>query len=355
MQNSGFWETLAKPIIGLSPMDGVTDHPYRFIQKKYGQPDVIYTEFATVEGFCRGAKKVLDSFLYDETQRPIVAQIYGTTPSFFRETAVALCQMGFDGIDINMGCPAKSVAHSGAGASLIKTPTLAKKIFQAVKNGVKDWQAGQTVENCSDITEELVKIIKKRSQQLPQKYQQHNRIVPITIKTRIGFDLKVTEKWIEHLLTIKPATIAIHGRTLRQGYSGEADWEEIGKAVKIAQGSDTIILGNGDVHNRNQALAKIKQYGVNGVLIGRSTFGNPWVFLNQEADIYTRAKVAIEHSLLFEKTFKNKENYRFLPMRKHLGWYIKGVAKAAKIRKELMQTKNAEEVKKILKNYQLVA
>src|SRR3972149_8194050 len=152
MQHSGFWHELSRPIIGLSPMDGVTDHPYRHIQKKYGRPDVVYTEFATVEGFCRGVEKVLDDFLFNEEQRPIVAQIYGTSPQLFREAATALCQMGFDGIDINMGCPAKSVAHSGAGAALILTPKLAQEILKATKAGVGGWQNGKNVRDFCNIT-----------------------------------------------------------------------------------------------------------------------------------------------------------------------------------------------------------
>lgn len=355
MQSPGFWQDLKRPIIGLSPMDGVTDHPYRHIQKKYGKPDVIYTEFATVEGFCRGVEKPLDDFLYDETQRPIVGQIYGTTPQFFRETAVAICQLGFDGIDINMGCPAKSVAQGGAGAGLILTPKLAKKIVLAVRAGVKDWQQGKTVRDCKNITDQLAKIIEERQQKLPEKYQQHDRLVPVSVKTRVGFDVKVIQDWIKTLLEVEPVAIAIHGRTLRQGYGGSADWEEIGKAVKTAKGSGTLIIGNGDVLNHSQALVKVKQYGVDGVFIGRGTFGNPWAFLDQEVDITTRANVCVEHSELFEKTFKNHENYRFLPMRKHLGWYIKGIPNATDIRMELVRSENAQQVKTILKSHQLIS
>ena len=355
MQDPGFWHELKRPIIGLSPMDGVTDHPYRHIQKKYGRPDVIYTELATVEGFCRGVEKVLDDFLYDEAQRPIIAQIYGTTPQFFRESAVALCQMGFDGIDINMGCPAKSVAHSGAGAALILTPKLAQQILKATKAGVKDWQNGKTVRDCAHITKELAKKIEQRYKKLPKQYQQHDRPVPVTVKTRVGFDVTVIQDWIKTLLEVEPVAIAIHGRTLQQGYGGMADWEEIGKAVHTAKGSNTMIFGNGDVHNRRMALDKVKQYGVDGVLIGRGTFGNPWAFLDQEVDIQTSAAVAVEHSQFFEDTFGKRENYRFLPMRKHLGWYIRGIPNATVIRVELVRSESAAQVAEILKKHQLIS
>lgn len=335
-------------------MDGVTDHPYRHLQKKYGQPDVVYTEFATVEGFCRGVIRVLDDFLFDEIQRPIVAQIYGTTPQFFREAATALCQLGFDGIDINMGCPAKSVAHTGAGAALILTPDLAQEIIKAAKAGVEDWQNGKTARDCEHITDELVVLIEKRHKKLPEKYQQHNRAIPVTIKTRVGFDAAVIQDWIKTLLEVEPVAIAIHGRTLRQGYGGSADWDEIGKAVETAKGSGTLIIGNGDIQSRVQALERAEQYGVDGVFIGRATFGNPWVFLDTEVDIATRAKLAIEHSELFETTFNNHEKYNFMPMRKHLGWYIRNVPNAVEIRVALVRSESAAEVKEILQKYQLV-
>ena len=163
-----------------------------------------------------------------------------------------------------------------------------------------------------------------------------------------------SREWIQHLLEVDPVAIAIHGRTLRQGYGGEADWSEIGHAVETARGSGIMIFGNGDVQNRQQALEKVKQYGVDGVLIGRGTFGNPWVFKDEEVDITTKAQVTLEHSRYFEELFKDRENYRFLPMRKHLGWYIRSVDNAAEIRRELMQTESAAEVEKILKKYQLL-
>lgn len=355
---SGFWSKLAKPIIGLSPMDGVTDHPFRHLTKKYGQPDVIYTEFATVEGFCRGVAKPLVDFLYDETQRPIVAQIYGTTPEYFRQTTIALCQLGFDGVDINMGCPAKSVSQSGAGAGLIKTPKLAQEIVKATKQGVIDWQSGQTVRDCPDLTNNICEIIEQRHQQLPKQYQAHDRIIPISVKTRVGYDQVITEDWLKYLLEVEPTAIALHGRTLRQAYTGFASWEEIGKAAQLIKqnNSNITFLGNGDVHSLEEALEKINQYQVDGILIGRASFGNPWLFLKNKPaiTIQQRAALALEHSLLYEKTYQYDERYRFLPMRKHLTWYIKNFPNASDIRIELVKTENSVQVKEILQKYQLL-
>lgn len=353
-QQPGFWSQLSRPIIGLSPMDDVTDQPYRYIQKEYGQPAVIYTEFTSVEGVCHGALQLLKDFLFDETQRPIVAQIYGTTPSFFRQTATLLCELGFDGIDINMGCPAKTVAHSGAGAALIKTPVLAQEIVAATKAGVTDWLNGTTSRHCPNIDEKIWREVERRHSQLPAAYQE-KRSIPVTVKTRVGFDEKIVTTWIPQLLETEPVAIAIHGRTLKQAYGGFADWEEIGKAVELARPSNTIVLGNGDVATYEQALEKVHTFGVDGVLIGRGSFGNPYVFqptgYSQPA---TKFQIALEHAYLFEQTYQNNPKYNFLPMRKHLGWYVREIANAKEVRMKLFQTNSAAEVESILSEYNLI-
>lgn len=351
--SAGFWSELPKPFIGLAPMDGVTDHPTRYIQKKYGQPDLIYTEFATVEGFCRGVTVPLRDFIFDESQRPIVAQIYGKTPQFFRETATVICQLGFDGIDLNMGCPAKSVANGGAGAALINTPQLAQEIVRAAQAGVQDWVNGKTAADGEYITPEIAQEVAKRQLTLPSKYQQH-RGIPVSIKTRVGYDSQIIEEWLPTLLETNPAAIAIHGRTLRQGYGGQADWSEIGKAVELAKNSSTLIIGNGDVNSQEQALEKIAQFGVAGVLIGRASFGNPWVFNQEEVTTHHKAQVALEHAQVYEKTFYQNEKYSFLPMRKHLGWYLRGFDQAREVRQKLMQTNSSQDVAKILTEYELL-
>ncbi len=143
------WDTLARPIVGLAPMDGISNHPFRHIQKKYGNPDLVYTEFTSVEALCHGDWRWLRNFLYDESQRPLIAQIYGRTPKYFRQVAIMLCELGFDGIDINMGCPAKTVANGGCGAALIRTPDCAQAIIQATKEGVQDWCNGATTATCT--------------------------------------------------------------------------------------------------------------------------------------------------------------------------------------------------------------
>ena len=353
MQIESFWQKLEKPILGLSPMDGLTDHAFRHIQKKYSKPAVVYTEFTSVEGICHNAEQLLKDFMYDETQRPIVAQVYGTTPAFFRQTAVLLCMLGFDGIDINMGCPAKNVAHSGAGAALINTPELAQTIVRETKAGVADWCNGMTARDCPDISERIAVEIERRHAALPAEYQAR-RPLPVSVKTRIGFDAPVPERWIAQLLEVEPAVIALHGRTLKQQYGGLASWEEIAKAAELIHTTDTLILGNGDIANYDDALARVATYGVDGVLIGRASLGNPFVFQSvrpSEPSIY---RIALEHCTLFEETYKDLEKFSFLPMRKHLSWYITSIPNAAEIRTKLVLSQSAEEVEGILKQYNLL-
>ena len=336
-------------------MDGVSDHPFRFIQKKYGNPAIVYTEFTSVEGVCHGADRLLKDFLFDETQRPIIAQIYGTTPNFFRQTATLLCELGFDGIDINMGCPAKNVAHLGAGAALICTPNLAQEIVLATKAGILDWQNGTSSKDCTDLTENVWQEVARRHQLLPPEYQDRHRSIPVSVKTRIGFDTKIAAEWTKIILETEPVAIVLHGRTLAQAYGGLADWEEIGAAVQVASSTPTLILGNGDVHSYAEALEKVARYGVDGVLIGRAAFGNPYVFTSETITATTQTKnifeIALEHAQLFEATFAADPRYNFLPMRKHLGWYVKEIPEARQIRIELFQTTTPKEVKAIFQQH----
>ncbi len=351
-----FWDTLPRPLIGLAPMDGVTDHPFRHIQKKYGNPMLIYTEFTAVERLEVGDRALLKEYLYDESQRPIIAQIFGHTPDLFRRAAVMLCQLGFDGIDINMGCPAPSVVHRGAGAGLIKTPLLAQTIVQSTKQGVQDWCNGATVRDDRAAPPHLVAEVEARHARLPIDYQQR-RAIPVSVKTRIGYDTPQIDAWAPQILESEPVALAIHGRTLRQGYSGRADWDEIASAAELARGSRTLILGNGDVKSLEDAQARVAGYGVDGVLIGRASCGDPFVFrpdgdpAGQAADRYRLLRIALEHARLFEKTIGHGVSNRFLAMRKHLGWYARGVHGAHGLRRELVQTHNVDEVAAILDRY----
>ncbi len=302
-----FWKTLSKPIVGLSPMDGVTDAAMRYITAKYGKPDVIFTEFVSADGIKHGAKRLLRDFKFDEIERPVVAQLFGGNPESFFEVAKLIVKMGFDGIDINMGCPAKKVAGRGEGAGLIKSPALAAEIIEAVKKGV-------------------------------------DGKIPVSVKTRIGYD-QPDPNWWKFLAKQDVAAVSMHGRTFKQLYQGKADWEALSEAAKVVRSEKTLFLGNGDVESVVEAKEKAKKYGVDGVLIGRAAQGNPWVFVGKEATREERLKVALEHARKFEEIFPED---RFFIMRKHLAWYARGFDGASELRQKLVQTNSADEVERAI-------
>jgi len=337
----GFWDTLQYPVLALSPMDGVTDAAFRYITDTYGKPGILFTEFTAVEAISRGKTAVMHAFIYHQTKTPTVAQIFGTEVDSFYKSALVCAAMGFDGVDINMGCPAKNVSERGAGAGLILQPKLAQEIVKAVQKGVHDWSEGVTLEQAG-IHEDVIAFIKL---QPFHALESERRLIPVSVKTRIGYDKPVIKEWISNLLETEPVNISLHGRTLKQMYTGLADWEEIGKAADLVKQTKTTILGNGDVHSREEALNKISQYNLDGVLIGRAAFGNPWVFSGHQPTAEDRMKIAIEHTKSFEKLTPNNH---FLSMRKHLAWYCKGFPNATDLRMELMKVQNAADVEQLL-------
>jgi tRNA-dihydrouridine synthase B len=360
-----FWqEILAKKgmILALSPMDGVSDHPFREISKKYGQMDLVFTEFANVEGICRsGNAGLLNHFDFSEKQRPLIAQIFGKTPAYFKQVAILLCELGVDGVDINMGCPAPTVASHGSGAALIRTPELAQEIVRSVQAGVREWAEGRKVEECADLQSHITKALRAKQVKFGLQPANRQKIPTVSIKTRMGYHEEEVVTWLPYLVETAPTAISLHGRTLKQSYSGLASWEAIAKAASIVKQAnpEIIFLGNGDVPDFEAAVDKVKTYGVDGVLIGRGSFGKPFVFLPQaEREQFLATHnlfaIALEHARLYEQTYQASEKYHFLPMRKHLAWYARGVPGAAAIRAELVRSGNASEVEEILQRHQLI-
>ena len=363
---TNFWKEISKPIIALSPMDGVTDAPYRFITAKHGKPDVHFTEFTNVEGLSRDAMIMLDDFLYSEIERPVVAQIYGSEPESFYKIAIVACALGFDGIDINMGCPAKKVASRGCGAGLIRNPTLAKKIIRAVKQGVEDWVDGKSPEELKFRPRMVLRMQAMNEDRIGRPDWAPRLAIPVSVKTRIGYDHDVIEDWVQHLLETEPAVISIHGRTLKQMYTGKADWEAIARAAEIIHQTSALVLGNGDITTLKHLVEKIRSSGVDGALLGRGALGNPWIFakkqevktlLAEKKDFHhtesrtptaERFEVLLEHAKYFEKV---KGLHRFPGMRKHFGWYCKGMPQAAQLRDRMCRTSNSQEVAEVLADY----
>ncbi len=312
-----FWNNLQKPIFIQAPMEDVTDTVFRQIIIKCGKPDVFFTEFTNVEGMCsRGRDKVGKRFIYTKIEHPIVAQIWGLDPAKFLETARLIKLRGFDGIDINMGCPEKSVVKKGACAALINNPQLAKEIIMATREG-----AGG---------------------------------LPISVKTRIGIKDIQTEKWAGFLLKLNLDALTIHGRTVAEMSDVPNHWDEIEKVVRLRDSLKlkTLIIGNGDVKSREDAMEKVKKYGVDGVMIGRGIFNNLWIFnksINPANISYQeKIKLLIEHITLFDKTWGKNKNFSI--MKKFYKIYISGLPNASEIRTKLMSFQTAEETLSFLRS-----
>ncbi len=358
---------LKKPVLAISPMDGVSDSAFRYITKKYGNPDLIYTEFTHVHGLCVAGDKLLHHFVYDPIERPILAQIYGKEPEYFYHASKIVCAMGFDGLDINMGCPAKTVALSGSGAGLIRTPELAKEIVAACKEGVRDWVsngeltglAGRTEEALFQMIDDHIKkhdgFVGERSaghsNLLAKKENTERKEIPVSLKTRIGYDVPITAQWISTIAEAKPEWIAVHGRTLKQMYTGFADWNELKIAVEC---TDIPVLVNGDIKTKEDFEKVMNLTGAYGALIGRALEGNPWAFKEMRGETVDKSfetvkKVIIEHT---QKFIQDKPDPKaFFQMRKHLSWYISGFDNATEIRIKLMQASNIDDVINVLNQY----
>ncbi|OGD68595.1 hypothetical protein A2996_01700 [Candidatus Campbellbacteria bacterium RIFCSPLOWO2_01_FULL_34_15] len=319
-----FWNKIKKrPFFVLAPMADVTDVSFRQVVAKYGKPDVFWTEFVACDGLCSvGQEKLVKNLLqFSEKERPIVAQLFGSNPENFEKSARLIKKLGFDGIDINMGCPQKNILKQGAGAELIKSTKLAKEIIRATKKG-----AGG---------------------------------LPVSVKTRIGYNKNEIETWIPAILEEEPVVLTIHGRTKKEMSKVSAHWDIIRDVVDIRDRmkSKTLVIGNGDIFSFEGGLEKAKMSGVDGIMVGRGIFGNPWFFSGKNPTIKEKMKVALEHTKLFEKIFgETRENKKifggrarnFALMKKHYKAYINGFDGAKELRIKLMDADSLKEVGDII-------
>ena len=268
-----------------------------------------------------------------------------------------------------MGCPAKTVANKGGGAALIRMPEKAREIIRAAQQGVKDWANGQTLEDLEMDPRRIERIHLMNDERVNtwgDNAMNERRLLPVSVKTRLGYDSIVITDWVQELLELQPAVISIHGRTLAQHYKGEANWEAIASAAEIVRKTDTLILGNGDIHSLYEAAQRIRSTGVHGVLIGRASFGNPWLFrnrdqlkklINQNIDPIAeqlpniipsrkeRLLMALEHANVHAK-LKGEDHY--VEMRKHLGWYLGYFPGAKQIRNDLVRVNSLADVERII-------
>jgi len=314
-----------RPFFALAPMADVTDAAFREIIAKYsrhgkkgGGPDVFWTEFVSADGLAsRGREKLLVNLKYSENERPIVAQLFGARPDNMRKAAKIVADLGFDGIDINMGCPDKAIEKQGAGAALIKNPKLAREIIRAAIDGAPN--------------------------------------LPVSVKTRIGYNKDEIDSWIPELMKEDISALIIHARTRKELSKASANWEKVGKVAELIKnsGKEIILIGNGDVSDLEDGIIKARESGADGVMIGRAIFGNPWLFdadkKSEDISIREKLRVMVEHTKLFEKLFGNVKN--FAVMKKHYKAYAHDFDGAKELRIKLMEAINGKEVAGIVSDF----
>ncbi len=344
-----FWDTLPKPFFVLAPLANVTDAAFRRLIAKYskpGGPDVIWTEFVSADGLCfateEGKQKLLKDLLYSEAERPIVAQFFTSNPETMEKAAAMAQEMGFDGIDINMGCPDKSIEKQGAGAKMITHPDVAREIIRAAKRGAPN--------------------------------------LPVSVKTRLGYNKDSLDTWLPVILAEEPAAVTIHARTRKEMSKVPARWERVARAVEIRNEmkSKTLIIGNGDCVDVADARERVATSGADGAMLGRAIFGRPWLFgsgteeekLKQivwpegrmtatKGDPRTFAeafplesvklRIAVEHAKLFEELLGDIKNFAI--MKKHFKAYCEGFPGAKELRTELMETNSAAGVRSVVEKF----
>lgn len=315
-------------------MEDVTDVAFRTLIARHASPHiprVFYTEFTSADGLVRapaeGKRKLLKKLEFGEPERPIVAQLFTAVPAHMEEAARLCAQLGFDGIDINMGCPVDEVVRQDCGAALIKKPALARELIRAAKRGVCSC-AGQT---CTS-----------------------KKCIPVSVKTRIGYTTNELAAWLPELLAEEPAVVAIHARTRKEMSSVPARWEHIAEAVSIRNACQddilTCIVGNGDVKDLDDAREKAEATKCDGVMLGRAVFGNPWLFAERDAPPTPeeRKRELIEHISLFQTHMTGYVNDAL--MKKHFKAYISGWDGAAQLRARLMEAPTLSEAARLLRD-----
>ena len=323
-----FWSESQKPFFILAPMEDVTDTVFREIVMSVSDPSVLnilFTEFTSTDGLMdqRGYERVSERLIVNKSEKELlkkrntklVAQIWGNNPEKFLKTANLLSQLDlFDGVDINMGCPVKKVVKKGTCSALIKEPELAAEIIQATKEGTS---------------------------------------LPVSVKTRIGFNTMVTEEWSQHLLKQDIAALTLHGRTQKMQSDGFANWQEIGKASAIRNqlGKSTVVIGNGDIESYQQGIDLINQHDLEGVMVGRGIFKNPWIFNTEEVSlsIDNRIDLMRNHIDLFNSTWTGKKNYNIL--KRFFKIYANSFRGAGNLRTALMDTNSALEAYDVLDKF----
>ncbi|BBK26953.1 tRNA dihydrouridine synthase [Staphylococcus arlettae] len=313
-----FWRELPRPFFILAPMEDVTDIVFRHVVSEAARPDVFFTEFTNTESFCHpeGIHSVRGRLTFSEDEQPMVAHIWGDKPEHFREMSIGMAEMGFKGIDLNMGCPVANVASKGKGSGLILRPETAAEIIQASKAGG----------------------------------------LPVSVKTRLGYyDIDEWKDWLKHVFEQDIANLSIHLRTRKEMSKVDAHWELIAaiKQMRDDIAPDTLLTINGDIPDRKTGLELAEKYGIDGVMIGRGIFHNPYAFEKEPREHTSEELLGLLrlHLSLFDK-YSKEESRLFKPLRRFFKIYIRGIRGASELRHQLMQTNTTDEARALLDDFE---
>ena len=307
---------IAKPFFVLAPMDDVTDIVFRQVIGSLAPPDVYFTEFVNVDGLqSRGRKRIIHKLWLEKTNTPVIAQIWGKTPVNYEKVASELVEMGFAGVDINMGCPDKSVVKNGCCSALINNRDLAGQIISSVKKGV-------------------------------------NGQIPVSVKIRTGFN-EVDFSWPEFILNQDIDLLTVHGRTTKELSKVPARWNDIKKVREIRDkiAPKTLIVGNGDVESRQHGELLAKQTGVDGVMIGRAIFTDPYIFSKdshwEKLSEIEKLQIYQKHIELFANTYQNRER-NWQSLKRMAKVYIHATQNASAFRDKLVRSETIEDMLEVL-------
>ncbi|HHQ6731199.1 TPA: tRNA dihydrouridine synthase [Staphylococcus aureus] len=313
-----FWSELPRPFFILAPMEDVTDIVFRHVVSEAARPDVFFTEFTNTESFCHpeGIHSVRGRLTFSEDEQPMVAHIWGDKPEQFRETSIQLTKMGFKGIDLNMGCPVANVAKKGKGSGLILRPDVAAEIIQATKAGG----------------------------------------LPVSVKTRLGYyEIDEWKDWLKHVFEQDIANLSIHLRTRKEMSKVDAHWELI-EAIKNLRDEiapNTLLTINGDIPDRKTGLELAEKYGIDGVMIGRGIFHNPFAFEKEPREHTSKELLNLLrlHLSLFNK-YEKDEIRQFKSLRRFFKIYVRGIRGASELRHQLMNTQSIAEARALLDEFE---
>lgn len=318
---ASFWDTLPKPFFALAPMADVTDPAYRRLIAETAPPSVMWTEFVSADGLYHTREKkgmkdeenpLMRDLLFSPNERPIVAQFFTSNPEMMEYAGRLAQELGFDGVDINMGCPDKSIEKQGAGAALIKTPELAQELIRSANKGTGG--------------------------------------LPVSVKTRLGFNQMEYQSWLPALLSEDIKVLTIHMRTRKEMSKVPAHYELAEEVVGLCKSirSDVLVALNGDVESLKDGQTKAEQYGADGIMLGRAIFGNPWLFAGKEPrELSPEERIESLHTLArYFSEMTPPKHYAIL--KKHFKAFVNGFDGASELREKLMQTTSYAELDTVL-------